>query len=216
MALVFRIENNDATDTYDMLGNLQLVRGSFGPQAGGEGLVTEVWEVISQDTIANMMSDDTALETILEKARRWHRIKTEYESIWLRWHVDGETAKRALIYDYAKNHQPGLTDDPLMELSTIREQLAITRHPYFESVSASTDSTSGISALGGVWDLTGSISGGTIDARINKMTIGSSNSEEFKRYWVGITDSPHITTTYDPVAECGGVCGHLANTSLFR
>jgi hypothetical protein len=203
MALVFRIENNDATDTYDMLGNLQLVRGSFGPQAGGEGLVTEVWEVISQDTIANMMSDDTALETILEKARRWHRIKTEYESIWLRWHVDGETAKRALIYDYAKNHQPGLTDDPLMELSTIREQLAITRHPYFESVSASTDSTSGISALGGVWDLTGSISGGTIDARINKMTIGSSNSEEFKRYWVGITDSPHITTTYDPVAECG-------------
>jgi hypothetical protein len=203
MALVFRIENYDATDTYDMLGNLQLVRGSFGPQAGGDGLVTETLEVISQDTIANMLGDDTALETILEKARRWHRIRTEHESIWLRWHVDGETAKRALIYDYAKSHQPGLTDDPLMELSTIRELLAITRHPYFESVTHTSNNTTGISSLGGEWDLSGSVSGGTIDGRINRVIMGAPSGTEYKKVWIGIVDSPYASASYDPVAECG-------------
>jgi hypothetical protein len=206
MALVFRIENNDATDTYNLLsagGELKLVRSSFSPQAGADGLVTEAFEVIDNDTAANMRTSDNDLEIILEKAKRWHRMKSEYESIWLRWHTDGETAKRALIYDYAKRHQPSLTDDPLMELATIRESLAITRHPYFESVTAATSSTSGISTLGGTWDLSGTISGGTIDGRINRFTMGAGAGDEIKRLWIGITDSPHIAGSYDPVAECG-------------
>jgi hypothetical protein len=217
MALVFRIENNDASDTYNLLsagGELKLVRSSFSPQAGADGLVTEAFEVIDNDTLANMRTSDNDLETILEKARRWHRMKSEYESIWLRWHTDGETAKRALIYDYAKRHQPSLTDDPLMELSTIRESLAITRHPYFESVTAATSSTTGISTLGGTWDLSGTISGGTIDGRINRFTMGAGAGDEIKRLWLGITDSPHIAGSYDPVAECGDGNVIDADTSI--
>jgi hypothetical protein len=216
MALVFRIENNDQTDTVDLLANLRLVRSSFAPEAGmPEGLVTETFEIIDQDTAANMRTADSDLEAILEKARRFHSNRNTPESIWLRWHTDGETAKRALIYEYLKRHDPTLTAEPLMELPSIRELIAITRHPYFESLSSSSSSTTGISTLGGAWNLSGTISGGTVDGRINRFTIAAGEvNEEINMLWIGITDGEHISGAYDPVAECGSGTDIDADTSV--
>jgi hypothetical protein len=215
MALVFRIENNDASDQVDLLDNLRLVQSSYSAQAGADDLVTETFDLIDQDTAANMRTADSDLEAILEKARRFHNNRGTPESVWLRWHSDGETAKRALIYDYLKRHDPTFTAEPLLELPTIYERLAITRHPYFESLTSSSSSTTGVSALGGTWNLTGTISGGTVDGRINRFTLGAGTGDEIQEIWIGIVDGEHISGSYDCVAECGdGTVIDSADTSV--
>jgi hypothetical protein len=114
-----------------------------------------------------------------------------------------------------KRHAPTLSSEPLLELPTIYEQLAITRHPYFESLTSATTNTTGISTLGGVWDLSGTISGGRVDGRINRLEVDAGLGDNVSLLWIGIADDEHISGTYDPVAECGdGTVIDSADTSI--
>lgn len=205
---VMRIENNDASILYNFLDstNLQVEEETQSWQRSGDNKVTETMILAKKDdTVANIRSEVVALETILEDASRWHRDKRRNDPYWWRWVTTGESAKRALIYDYALFPTNSKTFSPHLTRAAAAYQLAVTRHRAYENVTPLTHSVNGLTASGGIWNISGTIAAGLLDGRIGKLTIENTASggasEEIDQVWVGIRPFRNGVSTFDPIFE---------------
>lgn len=212
MALVFRIEDDSAAVIYDFLtnGNLRIVDGSWQTQSTRDGKKIETMLLISKDTAANIRTDVATLEDVLQDAVSYHTDKYRDSSYWFRWVTDGESAKRALIFDYELHPVPdspvqprgGFT--PNLEAEASYYELAITRHAAFEENTAviPVAGAQTVSCNGGTWDLTGT-SGGRLNGRIFRFyCLPSSSGMSFTQFWAGMRLERRGLTTFDPLYEC--------------
>lgn len=198
MALTFRLEDNLATETVDLISDsVRLVKDGWTSYPEG-GFVTETFTLRVKG--ANRAAARAALNgviTRLEEARRFHATGIDADSIWLRHVTDGETAKRALIYDYSLTplSRGGITQSLDLNDGTISFwQLAITRDREWEAVTDTTVTTTDISGMGGKWDLTAT-TGGHVDGRITSLKL-SDFAGGTNKIWCGI-HNPRIGVEFD-------------------
>lgn len=205
MALTFRLENRDASDTFDLLNGFRLVDGSYAPEVGSREPITDVFEVVEKDTAAQLRSKNNDLEKeFLEKARAWLADRWRTDSIWLRWMSDGENAKRALLYDYSKRNLATPAANVFLGSNTLRLGMALTRHWCFEDVTVLTGSDTSISCFGGMVNfatVTPSLSGGVVDGRIARLYLNPDPSDDLTRYWIGIKPVSG-SSSFNPIFEC--------------
>jgi hypothetical protein len=196
MALVLRVENNGATNTFDLTAVVK--RSSHQQQRAGNRVI-ETWTLLKKGAAADIRAAINALIDLLEQAIEWHRDPTKDDSVWLREVTDGETAKRALIYNYELLPVTGSGKSPYLINPGAAWQLAITRHVAWEDTTATTPTgATGVSCNGGTWDLSAT-SGGSLDGRISDFTINETTaSVELTEGWAGILPDNGYLSSFTP------------------
>jgi hypothetical protein len=235
MALIYRLEDYTPAVTVDLIGGDgkadKLTWRSFD---AGDGRITEVFVLsVGATTRAGVRSALNSVVTILERARQFHRdpVQNVENSIWLHFATDGESAKRALIYDYALEPLSPYGITPALDVGDGRFaqwQLAITRDAEWESVAANVVNSFTISANGGDQNLTAEADG-QADQRVSLFTLASP-SATFNKFWFGfhrlrdgaatdLSGVVDITGAYSSsdttiAAETGSVNGDSAQTTF--
>jgi hypothetical protein len=218
MADAFKLKNLRATQVFDFMGTLKLVRGSveFESAAAG-GLVAMPFRLIGrQAATGGLLVEHGELVAMLEQAKRWHRVRTEHDSIWLHWASKDETDKRALVYDWAQRILATPTTDGFIDNDAVQMALAITRHPYWENINSDSYGAVIRSAGGGVFDMRSNISGGDVDGRISQLSIVPGGSgQDFTTIWLGIRPPHHLpsASSFTAHAECEDGAGFDADTT---
>lgn len=165
MADVLRLANIDQSTTIDLLdgtyklrdrswptGSASLVNDyapvPYGAHTSFQNFITQVetMDLVARDTSVNIRAAQRDIYAVLEGARQygrkplWTRPQATAlhipESWWLEWNVDGEPAKRSLIYE---GSQALLTENcagPFLSSGASLMRLALIRHPFWESVSS--------------------------------------------------------------------------------
>jgi hypothetical protein len=203
MAAVFRLENRDASTNFNFVDVDAKRRLGSHRVTPRDDRVTEVWRITKQvTTAAAVRTAIIKLEGLMEDMALWHEDLVEADSIWLRQGTDGETVKRALVYNYelVPVETGNVSSDLLNNLAYF--DIAITRHRAWEDVTATTANTAvTMDSLGGTWDLSGTVSGGRLDGRLETLryTIGTGTIE---RAWIGVKPLRYGTTNFRTLLEC--------------
>jgi hypothetical protein len=205
MAAVFRLENRDASTNFNFVDVDAKRRLGSHRVTPRDDRVTEVWRITKQvTTAAAVRTAIIKLEGLMEDMALWHEDLVESDSIWLRQGTDGETVKRALVYNYelVPVETGNVSSDLLNNLAYF--DMAITRDRAWESVTASTANLAAtIDTLGGEWDVSGSISGGRLDSRLEALRyIVQSGDGPYERAWIGIKPLRYGTTNFGTLFEC--------------
>lgn len=207
MTTTFQIEDDSASTIYDLTSssNLQIVIGSRRARQFGPDRVIETMLLVGRDIAANIRTDVATLEEVLQDAVSYHTDKYRDSSYWLRWVTDGESGKRAVIFNYELNAvSSGSNFTPDLENEKGLYELAVTRHIAWEETSA-TIPVSGaqtVSGNGGTWNLTAT-NGGRLNGRISRFyCLPSSSGMEFTQFWAGMRLTRRGLSTFDPKYEC--------------
>ncbi len=224
MASTLRLEDRDASTTLDLLGG-----GPGGPGGneffrvlGGwtsfrelDGKVTEVIRILSNvDTVgpADVMGAILEAEDLLHAADDWRDNLIEWDSIWIRYAVEDETAKRALVYEWHIQLLDGIATDRELVGGTGLYDLTITRGPW-EYVTPTTDSsTTDLSTLGGTWHTTIG-GGGQIPARLERFRLQKLSTGTLQRIWIGIRPEYFGTGSFVALHECEDGDNHTDTSS---
>ena len=223
MAAVLRLANVGQTTTVDLLGGALKLRAGgwqtrtptqenqvqasrFGATASFQhyNMVTETFDLMGQGSNAALRTAINALEALQEQTRRWHSDPLVDESVWLEWNTDGENAKRSLIYEIGLQYPASRGVTPLLPFGALAVQLAVTRHPLWENVTADTYSAIGLAALGGTWTPTvGASVRGTAPGRIATCSVyGSGDTYTLDKFWIGIREPRFGTAGFVSRWEC--------------
>lgn len=213
MAATLKIQTLDTNTSVDLLaGTLKLegytwttraaapegdyIHESYGAQPAFSHYppMVETIELVGQDTGANLTAAIAALESLLATARRWHLNSHTQNSVWL-WHcAAGETAaRRALVYEGALQVLSAHGLDPMLDNAVVSLRLTLTRHPFWEPVTSTTQTTSAFTLWGGRWVLTAVA--GNEPARVRDLQVKprSGGGGPLYRLWVGLREQV-ITT----------------------
>lgn len=196
-------EVNGVGTTYDFLtAGLKPVIGSWREDRRGNRVMYTVL-LVAKDTAANIRSAVNSLEDMLFEANRFIRDALEEESVWYRVQTDGESAKRALVYDFLLEPTDTAAFEIHLEHEAALYALNFTTDGAFEEPTSQYElSPSTLSTLGGTWDLTADITGGNEDGRIAIFTAHSTTNEvNYRKMWIGIRPGrfPVGTGDFDPV-----------------
>jgi hypothetical protein len=184
MAQVLQV--SDGTITVNLLsGNLKLTSDGWKTQTSKE----QVWENIelaSSATDANIRSVKDDLDELAEQARVYHLDPNTADEVWFTWQSEGESAKQALVYDIESEifaNDP--MSSPLLGSDVAILQVAIKRHPDYETTSATNVTTSFLSVDGGTWSIGNAV--GTSPERISRLKISTSDvGYTHQRFYIGI------------------------------
>jgi len=212
---VFRLANEDQSSTIDLLSgtlklrdqqwttrtpalNLGYTHTPFGAQPQFNYLepVVETIGLVAQASVSSVLSAVNEIESALESVRRYFADPLYDESWWLEWNLDGESAKRSLLYRGNLQFPTGVGYGPFAPDGFVA-RLSLTRHPLWESPSESFASSSGVSTLGGFFTL--SSIGGTAPARPRFRVYG--NSVTLCEFWLGWQPVYTGTSSLDTVWE---------------
>lgn len=229
MADILKLALTDHTATgskIDLLnGTIKLRRGGWQPkiatpkqsyQAGWYGAqaafeqfdpVLETLDLLGDDTVANLIAADRALQAMLDRARTWAMDPVQEQALWLEWSTDSEpgagtyAAKRAMIYGGTlQMSQPDQLRGGFLN-GQYYATLALSRHPFWENITAKEITGSSKSLTGGQVTLT-SYADGTAPARIPIFILeNTSESTDLSDVWIGIRDEHHGITDFEPVWE---------------
>jgi hypothetical protein len=196
MAVTFRLENQNASTTFTFDGTdvKQLVGTRFWTPAGDR--VTETWRISKNDTAANIRTSITSLEDLLRDMHEWQTDLLENDSIWVRWASDGETAKRALLYSFQLVPvEHGTISMGMDGVAHAYFDIAITRHFAWEDVSASSNQiTSTKDWIGAQYDQSGTLSGGRLPGRVERLRISNGSGFVISKAWIGCRPKRYGTT----------------------
>ena len=187
MARTFEITDTAQTKSFDMQGaDADRVAGSRYWTLDGER-TTEIWDVVIQDTAANIRTAIQTLTDLAAMVREWKRDKLTQSEIVLNWRTDGEDIKFAFIHNLEIQALDTIVNDIDLEHATATYRIAITRDTAWRSNTALTNVVSGtISALGGQWDLSSVRSGGDFPAHLGMTTVQVDTTGTMDKIWIGI------------------------------
>jgi len=236
MADILRLSNISRTSNVDLLtGTLQLqdrtwqprtaavkseyTHSAYGAQPDFEyyDVVTDQLDLVGSDTSSNLRTGVQDIEEMLEEARRWHANPSTEESRWIEWYVDGEGAKRSLLYQGALQFPANVGMSAMLQDGKVLARLAHTRHPFWESVTSGTAFDTDISCMGGILSI--SNVEGTVPARINlsRFLVNSGISGTITELWAGIREENQGTAsfvaTWEAEAIADGGAGILFNST---
>jgi hypothetical protein len=224
MADVLRLANEGQTSTYNLLtGNLKLrdntwrtrtapVQGGyrhtpFGAQSDFShyGLVVEQMDLASSAGSSSIRQAANDIEEFLENARRWNKDSLNIDSQWLEWNVDGESVKRALLYEGSLSYPNYIGVGPMLPNDKALARVAMTRHPFWETYPHVDENFSGadFSCTGGKQIL--SAVPGKVPARIRSMQIDGTSSlagVEIETLWLGWREKYGGVANFDASLEC--------------
>lgn len=200
MAATLRLENYDATTTFNLLSDLKVIQGSqrFNSRSG------RVIETVRLAKFASFNSDVQSavrdLEDMLVDMVQWHEDVLLAESVWVRRAIDTETAKRALLHSFEFQQIDSEVIGALLEWEPAAVyELAITRDRYETVASSSASSLTNADFIGGMWDISGTISGGATAARIGAMRFRT--QQDIGRFWAGIRRVRNGFANFQPILE---------------
>lgn len=215
MAVTFRLADYERSETFALTsGTLNLRRNGWRtvtPSSDGEwspgkyGLrymplrfqpVVDTLALVATGTESTIRTAINSLMTLVERVRLWHSDPTRSNSIWLEAASEGETVKRALIYDMVLEIGDG-DFTPLLSVGGIGVRLVITRHPLWESLPGSNSNDSGaISCWGGVTSSSAfGLLGGDVSTRIGRLQVQETTGDTYE-LWAGIRPSNYGVTNW--------------------
>ena len=227
MANVLRLANADQSETIDLMsGTLKLADqgwttsstrqvGTYAYSTYGAvwefsnyDPVIETFELIGDDTDANLRTAFGEIADVLDRARRFHikPLSTVTsaaggpESWWLEWNIDGEPAKRALIYEGSMDVLQGCGHSPFLQQDAVLARLSLLRHPFWEEISPTDDSAS-IGICFGATDTITDVPG-DVPARIQYAAVGPFITDDFTKVWMGIREKGVGYDDFESVWEC--------------
>jgi hypothetical protein len=184
MAQVVKLVCAALTDVDLLSGNIKLSSDGWETTTSNE----KVWETITlvgAATDANIRTTKDQIDDMAEQARQYNLNPRVADEVWFQWNADSESAKQALVYEIQSEilaHES--LSSPLLGGDVAIMKIAIQRHPENENTSATTDTASGVSTLGGQWTI-GNISGSS-PQRIQKLQISTADAGIRQEIWVGI------------------------------
>ena len=166
--------------------------------------VVETIDLAGKDTGANLTAAIAALDSLLATARRWHTNNYTQNSVWL-WHAaTGETAaRRALVYEGSLQLLAAHGLDPMLDNAAVSLRLTLTRHPFWEPVTSTTQTTSAYTLWGNRWVL--SAVPGNEPARVRDLQVKprSGGGGPLYRLWIGLREqivtvsTPNLDTVWE-------------------
>lgn len=211
------LQLTDGTTTVNLLS------GYFKLSADGWGTVTsgdKVWETIdlvASASDSNIRTTKKQLDTLAFNAEQYHLNKQLSAGVWFQWNADGETAKRALVYQIESEI---LADEnlssPMLGKSVALLRVSILRHQYYEVVTGDiTGDKDDISLSGGTWNIRSTISSnnmGTAAGRIKKLYIETNTAgTAIQELWIGVRPYYKGTSSFVSLWEAedgsGGTSG---------
>ncbi len=201
-------EVNGVGTTYDFLtAGLKPVTGTWRADKRDNRVMYTVL-LVAKDTAANIRDTVNDLEDMLFQANLFIRDALEEESVWYRVQTDGESVKRALVYDFLLEPTDTAAFEIHLEHEAALYALNFTADAAFEEVVSQSQASSYLSTLGGTWDLTAGITGGREDGRISFFSARSRVDDvDFTKMWVGIRPGrfPAGSGDFDPVFDVSDV-----------
>lgn len=236
MAIQIQLANEDRSTILDLYDDVLRVQAAkwgtrsapaagdyahspYGPQARFHHYppVVELLSVAADDTDTNIRAAVDSLMDLLGKTRRYHEDPMRQltvaakgpESWWLEWAVDGETLKRALLYEGSLSVLTGPGLSPVLESEKLDARLALTRHPLYEPTSTSQITESGLVCWVGT-DTFSSIPGNE-PARMATtfLTAAATGGSIIYKMWAGIREEGLGMSNFEPLWELedGNVAG---------
>jgi len=166
-------------------------------------IVVETMTLVAIDTPANIRSGLDAIADALEGIRKNHS-EPFNESWWLEWNVDGETAKRTLLYEgsFYMPTMPGVNSmlsggSDGNKVSKI--VLSLSRHPLWEPTASPASLFTGSTSTGGGTQTYTAV-GGNAPARISTTTITDLTvAGSLTEAWLGVRPIYDGHTNFEPV-----------------
>lgn len=183
MSVTFRLEHEDESDPFNLATRMK--RGSLRIQRAKDGKVTVTMTLLFSGTESSTRTGIQALEDILEDAIEWGEDTLLSNSVWLRWITEGETAKRSLVDKYSLVPVSAGARTPHLLNRAGAWRLALTLHRGFEAITALTSGPTQTTDYGGYLYFSGDLSGGTLDSRIDEMTI-KPLLNSYNKMWIGL------------------------------
>jgi hypothetical protein len=204
---------------YDETAAIDLLAGNIVLEEAGLSLRSadkKIWETIglvSGATDANIRTTKAQIDDYIERAKLYIDNPVEAKGIWLYVQSEGESAKRALIYDGSTDLvSSSVFNTPLLGRDSAIFRIALLRHPYWENPSGSAVNVNGLSAWGGKGNL-GTLTGTTY-GRIQRALFTSSTAARLGKFWIGIRPSRHGTAQFTTVWEAEAGTPHSPDTSV--
>lgn len=203
---------SDGSVTVDLLSSSLFVLADGWSTKTDDLPVWDVFEVVHKNTSLNLILTQATLEKFKEIARRYASDNREVTRVYLIYRAEGESEKRTTVLDLdIELHAEGAAS-PLFGLGVARITIAVLHTPYYESITTTTYSTTGLSAVGTAWAVTTSVIG-TIARRIEKTTIATATSQTLYKIWIGIRRIRHGTTNFTPLLEAENCVHSIADSS---
>lgn len=168
--------------------------------------VVETFDLYGKGSPATLRAAVDQLADMFAQARLWHTSIIRPESVWLEWSTDGETAKRALVYEGAFQILAARGIDAMLANTALTAALwlrvSLTRHPFWEAISATTESEGNLSLWGEIWPTDAAVPGNE-PARIAtfKLEAHTGGGGPIYRIWAGFRDPYQGTTDFQALWE---------------
>lgn len=186
MATVLKLESNGAVYAYDLMSssNLRAVEGTIQHVPGMDGRITTTMQLVRQvEPAENIRIDVNDLQAVLERAILWNSDTLRPEHIWFYWSTEDELVKRSVVLAYALRPVSSFVRDINLANGTGLYELAITHEDAYEEDDLYTQTSVGLSTLGGVMPMN-SLVNFTANGRIAKLVFEASDTVE--KIWLGI------------------------------
>lgn len=213
MAFVFQLQEANGTIRYDFQPSgggatykMLYVTGTRMEYPAQNGLMVETFDLCSISSITSTRIEVTKIQQALDDAVEWHTNPSKNLSIWLVWNIDGESAKRALIYDYELPLNAVSTGlSKALDRGELNIKVAITRGPWERVTAIETAdilSAGTTPAYGGAIAIPAAHVKGDIDGRIELLEMQTSlafTTSSYERIWAGIREVNQGYTGFVPV-----------------
>ena len=205
-------DGSSTVDLYD--GTLIYRMDSWRTQTDADGMIVESMELVCRNqSDANIVTAEDALEEMKFKAERWHSNVFRADSVWLQVQHSAEETKRSLVRSIdVKPVARGLYA-PYLGATALFLDAAITRYPWYEDdpdIIGGSISTAGVSSLGGT--IRYNAISGDLPARIRTTRLDAVNGTaivNIDSYWIGIRPTNEGVSGFVPLweLELGSVTG---------
>lgn len=187
---MIRITDGQHADYSDLdAGPLSIIRTSYWENQNGN-LLDRAWE------LAGIRSGNNSRNQIMSATQeidRWNWLAQEFAArqngrfpVWLEEQATDEAeARRALISAARLQYGSSFGTDPILYSGSLFPSLILTTWPFFESSRAHDIAVSGFTQIKGAGSGTIADASGTMDGRINELSI-SLSSGNIGKVWCGV------------------------------
>jgi len=178
-------------------------RGEYGADVAFSHFlpVMESFQLVGAGTSSQLRAEIRRLQDAIEGARKYRTDPLEDETWWWEVNAAGEPARRSFIYRGSLQPAAEPTVDPFLRRPSMKWQVALERHPFFEPLTPSTFTATGLSTFGEKFAYSGVP--GIVPARISQLLITGTDIvhpvNQASTVWVGFRPAYYGTAEFEPV-----------------